>query len=237
MEEQGEIYQACRVIFGPQLVVSSEFLAYLQPAGLKSAFRRRVKETHPDGGNGSSPHDFWQVCQAYETLTSFLDRQACPEATVMGSVPRPAGGHRGRQRVKARQSGAGTAQLPSRPLLFGHFLCYSKVIDWQCLGRALIWHRRQRPRLGDLARTRGWLSAGQVETIASSGVHGKPFGQSALEKGLLSQGQLRSLLVAQGHGRAKIGRYFVDQKIISEGRLKSLLSRQCLHNTRFRRDL
>lgn len=231
MEGQREIYQACRVIFGPRLVVSPEFLDYMQPAGLKSAFRRRVKETHPDGGNGSS-REFWQVCQAYEALTAFLDRQDRPLSSPLEpSAPVAKARADGSRRRKS------SARLPARSLLFGHFLCYSGVIDWQCLGRALIWQRRQRPRLGDLARTRGWLSSEQVRTIAAAVRPGRPFGRSAREKGLLSEGQLRSLLVSQAHAGVKIGRYFVDHGIINEDGLKSLLSRQRLHNARFGCDL
>ncbi len=74
-----ELYQACRVIFGSELTVSREFLEYLQMSGVKSAFRRRVFETHPDRLNGQSElvrkrfaHQFHTVKQAYEKLTAYV---------------------------------------------------------------------------------------------------------------------------------------------------------------------
>lgn len=74
-----ELYQACRVIFGSELTVSREFLEYLQMSGVKSAFRRRVFETHPDRLNGQSElvrkrfaQQFHTVKQAYEQLTAYV---------------------------------------------------------------------------------------------------------------------------------------------------------------------
>ena len=43
-----ELYRACRIIFGPDLTVSREFLEYIQSSGVKSAFRKKAMETHPD---------------------------------------------------------------------------------------------------------------------------------------------------------------------------------------------
>ncbi len=45
-EEQ--IFNACRVLFGPDVRLTREFLNYLQPAGAKSEYRRRAKRLHPD---------------------------------------------------------------------------------------------------------------------------------------------------------------------------------------------
>lgn len=75
-----ELYQACRVIFGSELTVSREFLEYLQISGVKSAFRKRVFEIHPDRLNGRSELvkkrsvlKFHTVTQAYEKLTVYVD--------------------------------------------------------------------------------------------------------------------------------------------------------------------
>lgn len=43
-----ELYDACGVLFGPQVDISFEFFRYLQPSGLKDAFRKKALETHPD---------------------------------------------------------------------------------------------------------------------------------------------------------------------------------------------
>lgn len=75
-----ELYQACQVIFGPELDISREFLEYLQLSGVKSAYRKRAMETHPDRGaaveglllSQPSVELFHNVQQAYENLVNYL---------------------------------------------------------------------------------------------------------------------------------------------------------------------
>lgn len=74
-----ELYRACEVIFGPELDISREFLEYLQLAGVKSAYRKRAMETHPDRAAVESlvlaqpsVEPFHNVQQAYENLVNYL---------------------------------------------------------------------------------------------------------------------------------------------------------------------
>lgn len=74
-----ELHRACEIIFGPELAVTREFLDYLQPAGVKSAYRKRAMETHPDrfaaNGSGSQSQDndlFHAVQGSYEHLLQYL---------------------------------------------------------------------------------------------------------------------------------------------------------------------
>lgn len=74
-----ELFQACETIFGPEVNVSIEFLEYLQPIGIKTAYRKRALETHPDRAKalGSFARDlnteFIDVQQAYEKLLLFVE--------------------------------------------------------------------------------------------------------------------------------------------------------------------
>jgi hypothetical protein len=74
-----ELFEACETIFGPDVNVSIEFLEYLQPIGIKTAYRKRALETHPDRAKalGSLARDlnteFIDVQQAYEKLLSFVE--------------------------------------------------------------------------------------------------------------------------------------------------------------------
>lgn len=75
-----ELFHSCEIIFGPELTISREFLDYLQLSGIKSAYRKRAMETHPDRAGLENErvrrqrHDlFHSVQEAYETLITFLD--------------------------------------------------------------------------------------------------------------------------------------------------------------------
>jgi hypothetical protein len=74
-----ELFQACETIFGPEVNVSIDFIEYLQPMGIKTAYRKRALETHPDRAKvlGSFVRDlnteFIDVQQAYEKLLLFVE--------------------------------------------------------------------------------------------------------------------------------------------------------------------
>jgi hypothetical protein len=74
-----DIFQACETIFGPQVTVSDDFLEYLHPVGLKTAYRKRALETHPDRAKvlGIFTRDlnaeFIDIRQAYEKLLLFVE--------------------------------------------------------------------------------------------------------------------------------------------------------------------
>ncbi|MGV1097787.1 J domain-containing protein [Thiovibrio sp. JS02] len=109
-----ELFRACEIIFGPDLQISREFLEYLQLSGIKSAYRQRAMETHPDrvasqtAQHQQKSHDlFLSVQEAYENLLTFLDArekgyrlppEPRPFAARPTASPRPA-----RPQARAKQ--------------------------------------------------------------------------------------------------------------------------------------
>lgn len=76
-----ELYRACEVLFGLDLDrISRDFLEYVQLSGIKTAYRKKARETHPDSNFGASDlvqrrcaDEFRAVQQSYEQLTKYLD--------------------------------------------------------------------------------------------------------------------------------------------------------------------
>lgn len=74
-----DIFKACETIFGPDVKVSDDFLEYLQPVGIKTAYRKRAFETHPDrvmvldAFTRDLNTEFIDVRQAYEKLLLFVE--------------------------------------------------------------------------------------------------------------------------------------------------------------------
>lgn len=75
-----ELFDSCRVLFGSELQITRAFLEYLQRPGIKTAYRQKALETHPDilarQGEKAAKHGtdlFRGVQQAYEHLTTYLD--------------------------------------------------------------------------------------------------------------------------------------------------------------------
>lgn len=222
-----ELFRACRLLFGDGLSLSREFLYYIQWSGLKSAYRRRVHELHPDKSGGSAD-EFIALQRAYEELGEFLS------ARDNGRDParrRPAGGKPAPSPARpASSAAAGAARLPRRPLLLGHYLYYSGLIDWRTIVSALVWQRSHRPRIGEIARDAGMLSAEQVREVLLRRRTLEPFGAAAVKLGLLTRAQVEELLRRQRLRQRRFGEYFVEKGIFSREEMLRFVAGLERHN-------
>ncbi len=273
-----ELFRSCEIIFGPELTISREFLDYLQHSGIKSAYRKRAMETHPDRAALENErvqrqrHDlFHSVQEAYENLITFLDakekgyclpppaRQTQPRTQPPRPAPatpqrvRPAKPNQGkagpRQHTRAgAQTKAGfrntssqpsvfwdteslyQGPLPNRRLLLGHFLYYSGLINWRTIIQALIWQRTERPRLGEIGQRFGLLNEADVIHILRNRPILQPFGQTAMDLGLLSQPQLQMLVAHQKRLQKKFGEFFLEKQLLEANELRILLQQYQEHN-------
>lgn len=89
-----QLFRSCEILFGSDLLISPDFLNYLQLSGLKTAYRKRVMETHPDRvgcrdefmqQRNSAP--FHVVQEAYENLLGFLKTK--DESSQIAEFPEP----------------------------------------------------------------------------------------------------------------------------------------------------
>lgn len=232
-----ELFRACRELFGPEVEISAEFIDYIQPAGVKTAFRQRVKAIHPDllpsdlSGDGGKGHEpFLQLHAAYTLVTSYLVQNRIPEQRNHRRKSSPSAG---RHDGNFPDEGPPAWTLPKRRLPLGRYLYYLGIISYRTLLNAITWQRHSTPRLGVLARDFGWLSHHDVAKILSSSEPGL-FGQRAVRTGLLSERQLKQLLLQQRISRRRIGEFFVGQGIISKEELEVLIKGLWLHNARQR---
>ena len=76
------IQNACKALFGPDTCVSAAFLLSLKPNTIKTAFRKKAKETHPDLFSGHDPkvqrrqaEMFRVVNEAYDIMRRYCERR------------------------------------------------------------------------------------------------------------------------------------------------------------------
>lgn len=255
-EEQ--LLQSCSILFGRELELSRAFLDYLQISGVKSAYRRKVKETHPDlaiaekaGLYRQYLGDFLSLQESYETLCGFLktrEKRQPPCDTVFEADPLAAAGEKpsyknGRssqttsfQGDDARNEDLGNlgwrhAGIPSRPLMLGDFLYFAGVASWQDVIAALVWQKASRPRMGELACRFGWLKNQDIPAIFQARNPGQLFGDSAVRCGLLNSRQRDSLVFHQKIRQKKIGGYFLENNLLTEHELLLYIKAMKRHNT------
>jgi hypothetical protein len=242
-----DLFRACESLFGTDIDVSVEFLRYLQPAGVKAAFRKKALETHPDRAATlcdevlSLESRFKEINLAYQLLSEFI---SCPEKYQLdedGSIserkiwtPRP--------RSAARKYYAGNkshnetkynGRVPQSKLRLGQFLYYSGHISLTTLIKAIVWQRLQRPAIGSIATTWDWLDHESILEILQQRDYGEKFGECALRHGYISKYQLMLLLDRQKILQPQIGRYFVEQRIISSFKLNKMIDDMKQHNRKF----
>lgn len=225
--QEHELLPACRTLFGPDVQFSSNFFENLQTGEVKTAFRDKVKQNHPDlfadqdlNVQSQQAASFRDLLKAFHLIREFLrqrDEIHHPAATGPATVTEQF--YRG--------------QLPLRRLEFGSFLYYRGIISYQTLTAALTWQRRQRPALGDLARRWKWLNDNDILRICRNrSVYGR-FGEKAVQLGLLTGDQVRALLTVQQTQQQKIGRFFVEAGLLSTAQVETLVKEMQQHNLRF----
>ncbi len=241
------LLQACRTLFGQDIVLSSNFLSYLQPAGAKSAYRSLAKTHHPDRFTDAPAHvreqqteRFRDIHQAYTLLKDFLDKRTTPCFSSVPrpkpQAPRPYRNTSGRAKPAAKTTNNSQQSLiPNIPLEYGMFAYYSGKVSYHDLIRGLIWQRKQRPSIGNIARHWGWLNEQQVNNILKHRGPSQRFGKKAVELNHLRPQQVDSLLAHQRSRQSPLGHYFVKEGLMDQREADALAGKLKQHNARLQR--
>lgn len=253
-----DLFNACAVLFGTDVNVSAEFLKYLQASGLKAAYRKRAFETHPDRATAlaESPLSlegrFKELNLAYEQLSAFVKYPwkyswrdpGLQRTTEPDSTGRKRRGHETQDQKRPGNSGpqgyrygfnehTWRGNLPPKSLLLGQFLYYSGMISMRSLIDAIVWQKRQRPMVGSIAVNWDWLAQDEIRSILAGRKSGEKFCECALRFGYISPNQLNLLLWRQRMLQPRIGRFFVDRKIVTPREMEHIIEQSRAHNRKY----
>ena len=248
-----DVLAAGRLLFGPGFRADGETWR----AQLKTTYRRRAMETHPDRARlvgrpeGALADEFRKVAEAYGLLSSAAAGLPGPEAAAAprarpgpprarpasGRAPPRPDGPRARGWPRARRTAEPDA-LPRRRLRLAEFLYYSGCVPFTALVEAVAWQRRQRPPVGRIAVEWGFLDADDVRRLLElrrvRAAQDIPFGEFAVRMGYLTSFQLLAVLGRQLRLQRRIGQYFVDRGLLGAEELDELRARMLRHNLRWR---
>jgi len=247
------IQNACKALFGPDTCVSAAFLLSLKPNTIKTAFRKKAKETHPDLFTSQEPgvqrrqaEMFRVVNNAYDIMRRYCERRdrsrhnAFRRASNPASrpappppPPRPARTAKTRSFRVDDHGWLYQGVVPHRRLEIGRYLYYRGVIPYHVLLRALSWQMRQRPALGVIAKQWGWLNDDQIRIILGQRSVASRFGQRALQLGMLSSYQARLLVAYQRTLQKKLGQYFVEHGHLTQKEIDGMVADLNRHNALF----
>lgn len=236
-----DLLNAYHVIFGSTGGVSVDIFRHLHPSALKTAYRKKAFETHPDRSLivGKMENDmsdcFVELTLAYETLQSALKGFRLNDYRYDDRIQK-----KGRKRTTNAFShnDAGDffykGHLPKRKLLLGQFLYYSGMVSWKMLIDAISWQKKQRPSIGQIALKWGILSEYDIQAILNQRIlersFDKRFGEYAWIKGYLTSFERLALLGKQRMLQRPIGEYFVEKRILPAGNIDKIIEKLWSHN-------
>jgi hypothetical protein len=91
----------------------------------------------------------------------------------------------------------------------------------------------QRPSIGSIAVGCDWLLPENIIDILRERRYGEKFGECALRRGYISQYKLVMLLDRQRAIQPQIGKYFIEEGIITSLQLNRLIADMKKHNRKF----
>jgi len=233
-----ELFEACYVLFGREIDVSVGFLNYLQISGIKSAYRKKALETHPDraaavvGKSCEMDESFKVLNSAYKLLSSYVKNPSLPDykdhktASVF---------HRHTRSGLAKTGRYYFGEIPRMRMPLGRFLYYNGVIPYECMLDSVVWQRMQHPLIGKVAVKNGLLSDRDVLKIILSRFPNEKFGECARRLRFITKLQLDMVLLQQTYLRPLIGNYFTAQGILTPRELSESLILQYTHNRKYQR--
>ncbi|HYA13153.1 MAG TPA: J domain-containing protein [Syntrophales bacterium] len=253
-----DLFNACSVLFGNGVAISSDFLKYLKEPGLKAAYRKRAFETHPDRAAtlAESPSSleerFKEVTLAYERLSTFIgspwkyslwnyafpktakhDSAARNRRTYEWRDQRSPGNNYHHNMPHGLREHFWQGNLPKTKLFLGRYLYYSRIISMRSLIEAIVWQKRQRPVVGSIAVQWDWLTQNNIRSILNRRNPGEKFCECALRCGYLSFYQQSLLLVRQQMLQPRIGNYFINQNIVTPQEMEYIVNQLRLHNRKY----
>lgn len=234
------LFNAYQVLFGYNKGVSIELLKQLRKPVLKAVYLKKALETHPDRSKvlgkveSEMSERFREVTQAYNNLNSILDDQidilydkTCTYAKKEEKSERV-------YKKKVWSDHFYKGWLPKRRLLIGQFLYYSGLISWRNLIDAIIWQKKQRPVIGQIAINWGILSPYDIRKIMTERNmeqrHKEKFGEYACRKGYITSFEQIALLGKQRILQRPLGEYFIEQRILCAKEIADIVAKQKIHN-------
>ena len=250
----------CYLLFGSEIFNYVDFLKGLSPSELKTAYRRKALETHPDRaltlGKNEDTMDgrFKKVITAYERLNSIV--QGGEIYILRDIVPEKENARRTTHHTQTKQkstsgfSYTGNARktkrehvtkesvsgrfyngnVPKRELLIGQFLYYSGLISWKTLFDAVYWQRKRRPIIGKIALDWGILSSDDIKRILAERNYKDYFAEYALQKGFITHFEFLAIIGRQRKLQPPIGEYFIQQGLLANTELKKMVESLKNHN-------
>jgi hypothetical protein len=229
------LFRACRVLFGAEVLLNRQFLEYIQESGIKSAFRSSALANHPDRishlpscEQEARKEAFIAAHNAYKELINFVRLRDNSEIELVDTNSRPVEDSKNYNLFRFYKG-----PIPKRQLLFAEFLYYTGNVPWKAFIDSIVWQRRLRPRFGEIAKSWNYIDEKQIRELVRNKALGEKIGETAVRLEVLTNLQVKTIVLHQRMRQKKIGEYFVLEGILAKSHINDLCYEQRRHNARF----
>lgn len=231
-----DLFKDYSLLFGSNIVCSVDFLRNLPPSELKAVYRKKAFETHPDRAKALGKIEaeldqrFKEVVLAYERLNLFIqgNKGYVLNDGVTTQNNKEKTNRQEREEEVSEYFYRGC--VPKRKLLIGQYLYYSGLISLRTLINSILWQRRQRPLIGQIAVDWGILTPDDINKILVERSHNDKFGEYAYSEGYITYFELLALLGKQYRLQRPLGEYFIKQGILCTEELDRMVERLRMWN-------
>lgn len=239
------IFRACDILFGKDVNICRDFLLYIQDSGVKSIYRQKALTCHPDRTIHLPDKErqrlsnyFIELTWAYKKLIDFISKRDAHNPDLHAWLRQPV--HKSPFNEPLKPFEATTkymryysGTMPSRPLLFGEYLYYSRQITWKAFIEAIVWQRKQRPKFGQIAVSWGYLYEDDIKYLLEQKQVCEKIGETAIRLKLLTPSEVDTVLLHQRLKQPKFGQYFIQNGLLTKSRLNEALIKHKIHNSSY----
>lgn len=231
------LFRSCKVLFGEEVQLNRHFLEYIQESGIKSAFRQKALITHPDRVIHLSPdlqeqskELFLSASEAYRELIEFVKARDEKRLKLEEPNHSPFESHPQGYNLYRYFKGP----LPKREMLFAEFLYYSGHVPWKAFIDSIVWQRQLRPRFGEIAKNWKYINEEQIRQIIRGKLLGERIGEAAVRMAMLTNLQVKTIVLHQRMRQKRIGEYFVLHGFLSRQQVEHLYYQFRQHNAQYK---
>ncbi len=230
-----KLFQCCEEIFPSGVVISIDFINSLNAEGIKSAFRVKAKEIHPDKLQNKQlsvnnvANRFNSLVDSYKTLLAYAD-----SGYKTFSSPKT-GKTEKHETADKEDSLFHSGEIPKVQLRFSQYLYYRGIISWNDCINSLVWQRKKRPVFGEIAIRKGFLDFKMIGQLLKYSRPGEKIGEIASRLKILNKKEISEILGNQMTYKASVGEFFVEKGFITREQLKVFLNDLYAHNQQIKR--
>lgn len=244
------LVSACRTLFQVQPFLAHGILPTLRMEDIKIALAKRLHHQTSPGNSEPSGALIRQYINSYHQLAEHIISHNLEVLLTMNGSKKdqrppglpeafsPADLERAVQAnltsLLSKRELYFNGVLPPRRLRLSSFLYYRGVISYYHMMESVAWQKNRRPLIGQMAMQIGQLTADGFARIIVHVKNGERFGSVARKYHLLSGNVITTLVKAQEKYDCRIGRFFVEKKILSDHDIEQFDLEMQLHNRRFR---